>query len=59
VALFQVVENGGEFTAMLVPSGRSNLTLATPSVSDASAATVTTPLTVEPLLGEVIVMTGA
>src|SRR5215468_2106996 len=53
-------ENGAVVSVTLVPSGRSNRTLATvPSASAALAATVIVPLTVEPLAGDVIETIGA
>src|SRR5512143_491327 len=54
-----VVENGAVVSVTLVPSGRSNRTLATvPSASVAFADTVMVLLTVEPLVGDVNVTVG-
>jgi len=54
-----VVEYGVVVSVTLVPSGRSNFTLAmVPSGSDAFADTVIVPLTVEPLAGDVIDTVG-
>src|SRR5262249_15510023 len=55
-----VVENGVVVSVTLVPSGRSNRTLATvPSASAALAATAIVPLTVAPAVGEVNETVGA